>query len=82
MSLSAISEIQVSKIFSCGPPFVKMPKMSDFLCLGNLWLRCVGTVVSGNKPFSLNYLIRTFIPSEFQWHDSLRWAAAAFQKVH
>ena len=42
----------VSKTFSYGPPFAEMPKMSDFSCLGNLRLRCVGTVVSGNKPTS------------------------------
>ena len=36
-----------------------MLKMSDFSCLGNLRLRCVRTVVSGTKPFSLNCFIRT-----------------------
>ena len=59
-------KFQVSKIFSCGPPFAEMPKMSDFSCLGNLQLRCVRNVVCGTKPPSLNCLIRTFIPSEFQ----------------
>ena len=56
----------VSKNCSCGPPFAEMPKMSDFSCLGNLRLRCVGTVVCGTKPFSLSCSIRTLIPSEFQ----------------
>ena len=63
---SPFLKFQLSKTFSCGPPFAKMPKMSDFLCLGSLRLRCVRSVVSGTKPFSLNCLIRTFIPSEFQ----------------
>ena len=55
-------KVQVSKNSSCA----KIPKMSNLSCLGNLRLRCVRTVVSGTKPFSLNCLIRTFIPSEFQ----------------
>ena len=59
-------KLQLSKMFSCGPPFAKMPKMSDFLCLGNLRLPCLGTAVSGTTPFSLNGLIRTFIPGEIQ----------------
>ena len=59
-------KLGVSKHFSCGPPFAEMPKMSDFSCLGNLRLRCVGTVVCGTKPFSLSCSIRTLIPSEFQ----------------
>ena len=36
-------KFQVYKNFSCGPPFAKMPKLSDFSCLGCLRLLCLGT---------------------------------------
>ena len=66
ISLSAISKILGFQNFLCGPPSAKMQKVSDFSCLGILRLPCVRFVVSGTKDFSLNYFIRTFIPSEFQ----------------
>ena len=49
-----------------GSPFAKMPKISHFSGLGNWWLRCVRSIVSGAKPLSLKCLIRTSIPSNFQ----------------
>ena len=61
-----IPKFELSEKFSCGPPFPKMPKMTDFSRLGNLRLRCVGSVISGTVPLSFNCLIRTFIPIEFQ----------------
>ena len=77
-----IPKFELSEKFSCGSPFAKMPKMTDFSCLGKLRSRCVGSVISGTEAFSLNYLIRTFIPSEFQRGNSCSWPIAAFQKVH
>ena len=59
-------KFQLSKIVSCDPPFGKMPKVSDFSCLGNLRQTSLGTVILETKPFSLDGLIKTFIPSEFQ----------------
>ena len=59
-------KLKLSKYFSLGPPFAKMPKMSQFSGLGNGRLRCVRSIVSGAKPFSLKCLIKTLIPSNFQ----------------
>ena len=58
--------LKLSKKFSWGPPFAKMPKMSPFSSLGNGRLRCLRSIVSGAEPLSLKCLIRTFIPSNFQ----------------
>ena len=59
-------KLKLSKKFSWGPPFAKMPKVSHFSSLGNGRLRCVRSIVSGAKPLSLRCLIKTFIPSIFQ----------------
>ena len=59
-------KLKLSKKFSMGSPFAKMPKMSDCSGLANGRLRCVRSIVSGAKPLSLKCLIRTFIPSNFQ----------------
>ena len=75
-------KFELSKKISCGPPFAKMPKMTDFSCLQNLLLRSVRCVVFGNLPLFLNYLIGTLILNKFQWCDSRLWPAEAFQKVH
>ena len=72
-------KLKFSKKFSWGPPFAKMPKVSHFSSLGNGRLRCVRSIRSGAKQLSLKCLIRTFIPSNFQWRHSGRWPAAAFQ---
>ena len=59
-------KLKLSINCSWDPPFVKMPKMSHLSALGNGRLRCVRSIISGAKPFSLTCLIRTFIPSNFQ----------------
>ena len=46
-------KLKLSKKFSTGPPFAKMPKMSHFSGLGNWRLRCVRSIVSVAKPLSL-----------------------------
>ena len=56
--------------------------MTEFSCLGNLRLRYVGSLLSPTKPLSLNGLIETFIPSEFECRHSRRWPAAAYQLLH
>ena len=56
-------EIELCKKFLCGPPFAKIPQMTDFSGLGNRRLRCVRSTVSSAKPLSLRCLIRTLIPS-------------------
>ena len=58
-------KLKLSKNFSLGHPFAKMPKMSHFSGLGNGQLRCVCNIVSGAKPLSLTCLIRNFIPCNF-----------------
>ena len=58
-------KLKLSKNFSLGQPFAKMPKMSHFSGLGNGQLRCVCNIVSGAKPLSLTCLIRNFIPCNF-----------------
>ena len=52
--------------FSWGPHFAKMPKMTDFSCLGNQLPRCVGSVVCNILAPFLNCLIGAFIPGRFQ----------------
>ena len=49
-------KFELSKKFPCGPPFAKMPKMSDFSGLENLRLRCVQCLVSGTIPVSIYHL--------------------------
>ena len=79
MSLSAICKIEAFHKILMWSPSAKIPKKSDFSGLGNLWLRCVRSIVSGAKSLSLKCFIRTFIPSNFQSRHSRRWPAAAFQ---
>ena len=59
-------KFQLSKHFSCGTPFARMPKMAGFSGLRNQRLRCEASIVSLAKPLSFNCLIRTFIPSILQ----------------
>ena len=56
---------KLSKKLSWGPPFAKMPRLSNFLHLGNGRLLCVRSITSRVKPLSLKWLIRAFIPSNF-----------------
>ena len=59
-------KLKLPKKFSCGPTFAKMPKMTKLSALGIGRLRCIRSIVSEAKPFSLKCLIRTFIPGNFQ----------------
>ena len=59
-------KFQLSKKFSLGSPFAKMPKMTNFSCLENQLLRCVGSVVLNIVTLFLYFFVRAFIPGEFQ----------------
>ena len=59
-------EFQLSKKFSWRPPFAKIPKLTNFSCLGNYLLRCVGNVVCNILALFLSCMIRAFIPPWFQ----------------
>ena len=74
-------KFKLSKGFSWGPPFAKMPKMTHFSGLEKWRLRYVDSIVAGATPFSLKYFIRSFMPCTLQWRHCRRWSASAFQML-